>query len=147
MWVSNRDCVVGGIVNPWPPISDDHWQLICRAGNNETGGSSRSHRTLCTEYALSQFTSLRYSLTLVLLMWRIGWAPNSIPIYIQQDATLHSLFISVNCSTCFGWYFHCVKLHLVRYILEYTYSAGTHKLCLLIILANGRWDLTRRLKG
>jgi hypothetical protein len=31
-----------------------------------------------------------------------------IPIYeyIQQDATLHSLFISINCSTCFGWYFH-----------------------------------------
>jgi len=25
-------------------------------------------------------------------------------IYIQQDATLHSLFISGNCSTCFGWY-------------------------------------------
>jgi hypothetical protein len=39
-------------------------------------------------------------------MWRIYWTPNSIPIYIQQDATLHSLFISVNCSTCFGWYFH-----------------------------------------
>ena len=41
-------------------------------------------------------------------MWRIGWAPNSIPIYsyIQQDATLHSLFIHGNCSTCFGWYFH-----------------------------------------
>jgi hypothetical protein len=39
-------------------------------------------------------------------MWRIGWAPNSIPIYIQQDATLHSLFIYGNCSTCFGWYFH-----------------------------------------
>jgi hypothetical protein len=29
-----------------------------------------------------------------------------IPIYIQQDTTLHSLFISENCSTCFGWYFH-----------------------------------------
>jgi len=29
-----------------------------------------------------------------------------IPIYIQQDATLDSLFISGNCSTCFGWYFH-----------------------------------------
>jgi hypothetical protein len=29
-----------------------------------------------------------------------------IPIYIQQDATLHSLFMSGNCSTCFGWYFH-----------------------------------------
>jgi hypothetical protein len=35
-------------------------------------------------------------LTFILLMWRIGRAPNSIPIYsyIQQDATLHSLFIS-----------------------------------------------------
>ena len=44
-------------------------------------------------------------LTHILLMWRIQWAPNSIPIYIQQD-TLHSLFISGNCSTCFGLYFH-----------------------------------------
>jgi hypothetical protein len=26
--------------------------------------------------------------------------------YIQQDATSRSLFISGNCSTCFGWYFH-----------------------------------------
>jgi hypothetical protein len=39
-------------------------------------------------------------------MWRIGWAPNSIPIYIQQDETLHSIFISGYCSTCFGWYIH-----------------------------------------
>jgi hypothetical protein len=41
-------------------------------------------------------------------MWRIGRAPKSIPIYsyIQHGATLHSLFISGNCSTCFGWYFH-----------------------------------------
>ena len=28
----------------------------------------------------------------------------NIPIYIQQDATLHSLFIPGNCSICFGWY-------------------------------------------
>jgi hypothetical protein len=27
----------------------------------------------------------------------------NIPIYVQQDATLYSLFISGNCSTCFGW--------------------------------------------
>jgi len=27
-------------------------------------------------------------------------------IYIQLDAMLHILFISGNCSTCFGWYFH-----------------------------------------
>ena len=29
-----------------------------------------------------------------------------IPIYAQQDATLHGLFICGNCSTCFGCYFH-----------------------------------------
>jgi len=29
-----------------------------------------------------------------------------IPIYIQKDATLYSLFISGNCSTCFGWFLH-----------------------------------------
>jgi hypothetical protein len=47
-------------------------------------------------------------LTLILLMWGIEWTPNSISVYlyIQQDAILHSLFISGNCSTCFGWYFH-----------------------------------------
>ena len=27
-------------------------------------------------------------------------------ICIQQDAKLHSVFISGNCSTCFGWYLH-----------------------------------------
>ena len=27
-------------------------------------------------------------------------------IIVQQDATIYSLFISVNCSTCFGWYLH-----------------------------------------
>ena len=26
--------------------------------------------------------------------------------HTQQDAILHSLFISGNCSTCFGWYLH-----------------------------------------
>jgi hypothetical protein len=29
-----------------------------------------------------------------------------IPLYIQQGATLHGLFISGTCSTYFGWYFH-----------------------------------------
>ena len=47
-------------------------------------------------------------LTLILLMWRIEWTPYSVPVYsyIDQDAPLHSLIISGNCSTCFGWYFH-----------------------------------------
>jgi hypothetical protein len=43
--------------------------------------------------------NVAYKLTPILLMWRIGWAPNSIPIYIQQDSTLHSLFISGNWRT------------------------------------------------
>jgi len=30
----------------------------------------------------------------------------NILIHIQQDATLHSLFVSGNCPTCFGWYHH-----------------------------------------
>jgi hypothetical protein len=29
-----------------------------------------------------------------------------IPIYIQKDATVHSIFISGNCFTCIGWYLH-----------------------------------------
>jgi hypothetical protein len=29
-----------------------------------------------------------------------------IPLYNQQNATLHSLFISGNCCTYFGWYLH-----------------------------------------
>jgi len=28
------------------------------------------------------------------------------PIIVQQDATIYSLFISVNRCTCFGWYLH-----------------------------------------
>src|SRR5215475_5486451 len=32
--------------------------------------------------------------------------PCIVSIYMQQDATLHSLFISGNCSTCFGWKYH-----------------------------------------
>jgi len=32
--------------------------------------------------------------------------PYFVSIIVQQDATIYSLFISVNCSTCFGWYLH-----------------------------------------
>jgi len=31
---------------------------------------------------------------------------NILSIIIQQDATIYSVFISVNCSTYFGWYLH-----------------------------------------
>src|SRR5215475_8611602 len=57
--------------------------------------------------------------------------------YIQQDATLHSLFIYGNCSTCFGWYFHPSSgahttlstvsgiCHTVTAICRYRGRAGT----------------------
>jgi hypothetical protein len=70
-------------------------------------------------------------------MWKIGWAPNNIPIYMQRDAMLHSLFISVNCSTRFRWYFHpssgahttvftaSVICHTVTAICHYRGRVGT----------------------
>jgi hypothetical protein len=76
-------------------------------------------------------------LTFILLMWRTEWAPNSIPVYIRQDATLHSLFISGNCSTYFGWYFHTSSgahktvstasgiCHIVTAICRYRGKVGT----------------------
>jgi hypothetical protein len=59
-------------------------------------------------YMKATFGVVCHTLTFILLIWRIGRALNSIPIYvyIQQDAKLNSLFVSGNCSTCFGWYFH-----------------------------------------
>jgi hypothetical protein len=74
-------------------------------------------------------------------MWSIGWAPNSISIYIQQDATLHSLFITGKCSTCFGWYFHPSSgahtpvstapgiCHTVTAICRYQLEPCSHKQC------------------
>jgi hypothetical protein len=81
-------------------------------------------------------------------MWRIGCAPNSIPIYIQQDATLHSLFISGNCSTCFEWYFHPSSgahttvstasgiCHTVSAICRYRGRVGTGLSVLWVAYAN-----------
>jgi hypothetical protein len=76
--------------------------------------------SLCT--TLYHLSLSKFLLTFILLIWRNGRAINSIPIYsyIQQDATSHSLFISGNCSTYFGWYFHP--------------SSGAHKLYLQHLL-------------
>ena len=40
------------------------------------------------------------------LMFRGPCIVQYVIIIIQQDATIYSLFISVNCSTCFGRYLH-----------------------------------------
>jgi len=80
--------------------------------------------TPCHHHAVTLITSppmllpsLEYNFLLLQLEQLCEYVPDTfnvhgyvhrkyIPIYIQQDATLHSLFISGNCSTCFGWYLH-----------------------------------------
>jgi hypothetical protein len=76
-----------------------------------------------------------------------------VPIYIQQDAALHSLFISGNCSTCFGWYHNPSSgaqttvstasriCHTVTAICRYRERVGTglSVLCHLLVLLG---DLT-----
>jgi hypothetical protein len=54
-------------------------------------------------------------LTFILLMWKIYWAPNSILIYIQQDATLHSLYLEISLHVSGGPSTHhqeCIQLYL-----------------------------------
>jgi hypothetical protein len=80
-------------------VSTNFLPLFCFWYHFYSSLTSRKHRLVSIKCTI-------IVLTLILLMWRIGQAPNSIPIYIQQEATLHSLFISGNCTTCFGWYFH-----------------------------------------
>jgi hypothetical protein len=69
-------------------------------------------------------------LTLILLMWRIERAPYSIPIYsyIQQDVTLHSLFISGNC-----YMFRVVLPPIIRsaYYCIYSIWYLSHRYCYL----------------
>ena len=52
-----------------------------------------------------------------------------IPLYIQEDATSHSLFISGNCSTCFGCYFHPIIRSAYNCIYSIWYLS--HRYCYL----------------
>jgi hypothetical protein len=79
-------------------------------------------------------------LTFNLLMWRIGRVTNSIPIYsyIQQDATLHSLFISGNCI----YIFRVVFPPIIRSTCNFIYSIwylSQHRYCYLPLSWNS-WD-------
>ena len=40
------------------------------------------------------------------ILYSMVRASRDVSIIIQQDATEYSLFKSINCSTCFGWYLH-----------------------------------------
>ena len=57
------------------------------------------------------FWSPSSSIKILVEMWYLFNVHGSVHcgyilIYIQQDAKLHNLFISGNCSTCFRWYLH-----------------------------------------
>jgi hypothetical protein len=47
-----------------------------------------------------------YFLKFIVILCVMLRETESVPVCTQQDTTLHSLFISGNCSTCFGWYLH-----------------------------------------
>jgi len=57
-------------------------------------------------------------------------------IIIHQDATEFSLFKSVNCSTCFGWYF----THHQELITLYLQNLTLRPL-LLPVVSVTRWEL------
>jgi hypothetical protein len=58
-------------------------------------------------FILENTSPLYYKFKLVNILKVYGSVHRKyIPIYIQQNATLHILFISGNCSICFGWYLH-----------------------------------------
>jgi len=49
----------------------------------------------------------------------LSWLITTIAIIIQQDATEYSLFKSVNCSTCFGWYLTNHQEFIALYLRYY----------------------------
>jgi hypothetical protein len=61
--------------------------------------------TKVTNITMVTFVTKEVNGTFLLLLSRLLTLPH-ILVYIQRAATLHSLFISVNHSTCFGWYLH-----------------------------------------
>ena len=73
----------------------------------QSSGNKRRSTLLSTSHKKHQFRYI-YIHTQLLHKFNVHGFVHCkyITIYIQQDATLHSLFMSGNCSTCFGWYLH-----------------------------------------
>jgi hypothetical protein len=78
-------------------------QACATAYNVVTDRTICSAITVNVNYSLLQATASRQASNKISCSLLLD---SYIPMYIQQDATLHSLFISGNCSTCFGWYHH-----------------------------------------
>jgi hypothetical protein len=70
------------------------WRERCNSGDG-TDQRVRSLKFMMMMLYSFPLNNLNIQSIVILLMWRIGRAPNSIPIYsyIQQNATSHSLFI------------------------------------------------------
>ena len=81
---------------------------------------------------------VRLQLNLRMLCWILcltDRASYNLAIIIQQDATQYSLFKSVNCSTCFGWYF---TRHQELITLYLQYLALMRTLLLPVVNVSGR---------
>jgi len=81
-----------------------------RGGEGERRNVAFAH-LLCQSLSLHELDSIKHFIAyktrlMVQTCDKYVTPITLIPIYIQQDATLHSLFISGNCSTCFGRYPH-----------------------------------------
>jgi len=72
----------------------------------------QQRRSLCYR---QQQRRLIYSYAFLCSMDRASY---NMSIIIQKDATEYSLFKSVNCSTCFGWYFTHLQ-ELITLYLQY----------------------------
>ena len=79
----DQTMVVQHVASPLPTFCGS-WQCVETTDNR---ASLRQHKNLhCTNNKWTMYTFIL--------------------IYTQQDATLHSSFISGNYSACFGWYLH-----------------------------------------
>jgi len=66
---------------------------------------------------------LNVKITFLVYSFKVITETTFVSTIIQQDTTIHSLFISANCSTRFGWYLHPpsaahITLYTVSGIIE-----------------------------
>jgi hypothetical protein len=59
-------------------------------------------------YQIQSYISPKFSHRLIYLFFYVqgSMLHEYMSIIVQPDAAVYSLFVSVNCSTCFGWYLY-----------------------------------------
>jgi hypothetical protein len=85
------------------------WRYLHTACGTATGFSLSTSTSSCQYHCTSGPCSFSYlCFSYQKGKWGEPWqySNTTIPIYFPQDSALHSLFMSGNCCTCFGCYFH-----------------------------------------